>query len=145
MKIYLDVSCLNRPFDDQTQLRIRLEAETILFILRNLTSPKWEWIGSEILELEIEYIPVLEIKERLRLLLSCSHSLVRVQQPEAKRAQQLKRAGFHAFDALHIACAESGNVDLFLTSDQKLLDRATKVSSKLKVAVVNPLWLLEVI
>jgi hypothetical protein len=24
--IYLDVCCLNRPFDDQTQQRIRLEA-----------------------------------------------------------------------------------------------------------------------
>jgi PIN domain len=27
VKIYLDVSCLNRPFDDQDQARIRLTAE----------------------------------------------------------------------------------------------------------------------
>lgn len=27
MKVYLDACCLNRPFDDQTQGRIRLEAE----------------------------------------------------------------------------------------------------------------------
>jgi hypothetical protein len=26
-RIYLDVCCLNRPFDDQTQARIHLEAE----------------------------------------------------------------------------------------------------------------------
>ncbi|WP_420642969.1 hypothetical protein [Candidatus Leptofilum sp.] len=29
MKIYLDVCCLNRPFDDQTQDRMRLETEAI--------------------------------------------------------------------------------------------------------------------
>ena len=28
--IYLDVCCLNRPFDDQTQERIRLESEAVL-------------------------------------------------------------------------------------------------------------------
>ena len=28
-KIYFDVCCLNRPFDDQSQARIRLEAEDV--------------------------------------------------------------------------------------------------------------------
>jgi hypothetical protein len=32
-RIYLDVCCLNRPFDDQRQDRIRLEAEAIERIL----------------------------------------------------------------------------------------------------------------
>jgi len=35
MKIYLDVCCLNRPFDDQTQDRIHLEAESVMTILRH--------------------------------------------------------------------------------------------------------------
>ncbi len=30
MKIYLDNCCCNRPFDDQSHLRIRLEAEAKL-------------------------------------------------------------------------------------------------------------------
>ena len=29
MRLYLDSCCLNRPFDDQNQLRVRLEAEAI--------------------------------------------------------------------------------------------------------------------
>jgi hypothetical protein len=33
VRIYLDACCLNRPFDDQTQARIRLEAEAVLMIL----------------------------------------------------------------------------------------------------------------
>lgn len=35
-KIYLDVCRLNRPFDDQTQERIHLEAEAILVILSRI-------------------------------------------------------------------------------------------------------------
>jgi hypothetical protein len=31
--IYLDMCCLNRPFDDQSQPRIRLDAEAVLALL----------------------------------------------------------------------------------------------------------------
>lgn len=34
MKIYSDVCCLNRPFDNQLQDRIHLEAEAVITILR---------------------------------------------------------------------------------------------------------------
>ncbi len=34
-KIHLDVCCLNRPFDDWAQPRIRLEAEQINFAVQN--------------------------------------------------------------------------------------------------------------
>jgi len=36
MKIYLDACCLNRPFDDQSQARIRVESEIIIFILSRI-------------------------------------------------------------------------------------------------------------
>jgi len=35
-RLYLDVCCLNRPFDDQSQDRIRLEAEAVRVILNAL-------------------------------------------------------------------------------------------------------------
>jgi len=37
-RIYLDACCLNRPFDDQTQLRIALETQAILAILSQCES-----------------------------------------------------------------------------------------------------------
>lgn len=43
-KIYLDTCCLNRPFDDQTQERIRLESEAVLAILSRIE--KANGIGS---------------------------------------------------------------------------------------------------
>ena len=30
MKIYLDMCCLQRPFDDKTQVRVLVEAEAVL-------------------------------------------------------------------------------------------------------------------
>ncbi len=32
MRIYLDNCCFNRPFDDQSQLRIRIETEAKLYV-----------------------------------------------------------------------------------------------------------------
>ena len=45
-KIYLDVCCLNRPFDDQSQPRIRLEAQAVLAILDRVSEGKWECVSS---------------------------------------------------------------------------------------------------
>lgn len=47
-RMYLDNCCLSRPFDDQTQDRIRLETEAILLILAHLYTRKWQWIASEV-------------------------------------------------------------------------------------------------
>ncbi len=53
-KIYLDTCCLNRPFDDQTQERIRLESEAVLAIISRIEKGEWDWIGSDVLMDEIE-------------------------------------------------------------------------------------------
>ena len=50
MTIYLDVCCLNRPFDDQSQNRVRLEAEAILSILEMAQSDKLEIISSDVID-----------------------------------------------------------------------------------------------
>ncbi len=57
MKIYMDVCCLNRPFDDQTQDRIRIETEAILSILYRCQQGDWELIGSKIIDLELSNSP----------------------------------------------------------------------------------------
>jgi hypothetical protein len=56
MKIYLDVCCLNRPFDDQTQDRVHLEAEAILSIFRRLEKNDWTWISSSVVLYEVNQI-----------------------------------------------------------------------------------------
>ena len=70
MKIYLDVCCLNRPFDDQTQDRIRLEAEAVLIILKYIELGKMVLINSDVIFYEISKIPNLERREKIFSLIS---------------------------------------------------------------------------
>lgn len=145
MKIYLDNCCLNRPFDDQTQIRIRLEAEAVLLVLAECVKGNWEWVGSEILDLEINRIPDAERKRRIQTIASHVNYLVVVGELETNRAQELETWSFSAFDTLHLACAESYGVDILLTVDDKFLKKAAGYGQQLRIRVENPLtWLKEV-
>ena len=146
MRIYLDVCCLNRPFDDQTQDRIHLESEAIVLILKRLRSGAWEWISSEAVSFEVGQTPDVERRHRVECLIRYAHYSVLIEAPIVKRATELEGMGFDAYDAVHLACAEHCDADVFLTTDDKLLRLARENSSQLKIKVYNPLiWLKEVI
>jgi len=114
-------------------------------ILAQCETGDWEWIGSEVIELEIRQTPDPERRRRVQILASYADRSVVVGEPEIERAQQLEAWGIAAFDALHLACAESSEADVFLTTDDKLLGKA-KGLKQLRVRVENPLvWLREVI
>ena len=62
-----------------------------------------------------------------------------------ERALELETIGFDTYDALHIACAEKAEVDVFLTTDDKLLRKSLREREKIRVEVANPLkWLIEI-
>ncbi|MCX7795427.1 MAG: PIN domain-containing protein [bacterium] len=143
-RIYLDVCCLNRPFDDQTQDRIRLEAESIIIILSNVEVDNWTLVSSEVVDFEISRILDEEKKQKVRILSSMAKEHIVVTDEIEKRAIELEKLGFSPYDALHIACAEKAKVDVLLTTDDKLLRKA--LNARLLVEVRSPIeWLLEVI
>ena len=146
IKIYLDTCCLNRPFDDQSQERLRLESEAVLAILSRIEKGEWNWVGSEVLIDEIEQTPDTQKLSRTRLLSGFIQESVEVGDKEAKRAEELQKEGFQLFDALHIACAESAKANVFLSTDDRLLKLAKKLSKLLRIRVENPLvWVEEMI
>ncbi|MCD6137520.1 MAG: PIN domain-containing protein [Deltaproteobacteria bacterium] len=146
MRIYLDVCCLNRPFDDQTQDRIHLESEAVILILKRVWSGHWEWISSEAVDFEVRQTPDAERRRRVESLIRYADRSVLIEASVVNRASELKEIGFGAYDALDLACAEHCNADVFLTTDDKLLRLARESSSRLKINVQNPLiWLKEVI
>ena len=57
MRIYLDTCCLQRPLDDQTQPRIRVETEAVFAILASVQAGSVILLTSEALEFEISRIP----------------------------------------------------------------------------------------
>jgi predicted nucleic acid-binding protein len=146
MRVYLDACCLNRPFDDQTQDRIRLESEAVLLVLGHIENGEWDWIGSELLEFEIEQTPDLERRHRVKLLTALVEDRVAVQPPDVARAQELEALGFRALDALHLACAERVGADVLLTTDDRFLRLASRLSRQVLVRVENPvLWLRQAV
>jgi len=40
IRVYMDVCCLNRPFDDQSEDRIKMESEAVLMILNRCLDEK---------------------------------------------------------------------------------------------------------
>jgi predicted nucleic acid-binding protein len=145
LRIYLDVCCLNRPFDDQRQDRIRLESEAVLLILGHCEAGTWQWISSAVVEEEVNNTPSHERRYRVRSMLSGAHSTVALTEATVIRAQELKAMGFRTYDALHLACAEQATVNIFLTTDDRVLRIATSHAEELHVRVANPLtWLVEV-
>ncbi len=144
--VYLDVCCLNRPFDDQSQDRIRLESEPIILIIDHCQRDDWLWLCSGAALHEIEQTPARARRERVLQLALSGNVQVRLQAKDYERGTELQKLGFTTYDALHIACAERGQADVMLTTDARLVKRAKRVAESLKVRVENPLtWLQEVL
>jgi predicted nucleic acid-binding protein len=139
----MDNCCLNRPFDDQSNLRVHLEGEAIKTIIA-LIEQRWLLVSSQILEFEISKNGDVSREKELNLINALAHTVIKIDTNIAKRANEFERRGLQAFDALHLACAE-GNADIFLTVDDKFLNKA-RTFQDIDVKISNPLvWLNEVL
>jgi len=76
MRIYFDVSCLNRPFDDQAQPRIHLESESEALALDEIDAGRWEQVSSRMAEIELAAISADVRRRRVQ---------VQVAHPRAQR------------------------------------------------------------
>jgi predicted nucleic acid-binding protein len=145
-KIYLDVCCLNRPFDDQQQDRVHLEAEAVLLILKRCESGEWQWVSSAVVSYEVDNIPNQERRNRVKELLRGAKEVFPLSNGAVERGEELKGLGLKTYDALHVACAEQAQVDVLLTTDDRLVRTTARNRRTLKVSVKNPLtWLQEVL
>lgn len=106
----------------------------------------WDIVGSEAIDIEIDKMPDNEKKLKVNILASMHQSYIVVDRSVEARALELSELGFKPFDALHIACAEKGSVNVLLTTDDNLIRRAVKNSNILRIKIRNPLeWVAEVI
>lgn len=64
MRIYLDNCCFNRPYDDQSHLKIRLESEAKLGIQEKIRSSEYDLVWSYILDYENKKIRFWNEKNR---------------------------------------------------------------------------------
>ena len=115
-----------------------------LHTLKEKTKRELIWVGSDTVDFEIEQTPNQERRRRVHALAGNSHEVVGITETTLARAEALEVLGFGGYDALHLACAEAGNSDVFLTTDDKLLKRARRYADQLTPSVANPVaWLWE--
>jgi predicted nucleic acid-binding protein len=118
--------CLKRPFDDQSQSRIRLETEAVLNLL-SLEPEKARFVRSAALLLENQFNPVRERAARVEAWLRAGPIYSPGRPEELRiRVEALRRLGLKSFDALHVASAEQAGADLFVTVDDRLLAAANR-------------------
>ena len=146
MRVYLDACCLNRLTDDQSQTRVRNEAEAVEAIFRMVRMGIATWISSTALEIEINRNPDADRRHDVTMLLALANEVVVPQPGTAHRAEFLRNFGFAPFDALHLACAEEGRADVFLTTDDALIRRAGRRMNEIRTCVMNPVsWYEEAV
>ena len=125
--VYLDVCALNRPLDDQSQMRIRLEADAVSLILGHVRSLSLALAVSPAHHVEVAANPDPSRRSHVQLLLQdLGSQIVFDRATSRRRAEELVNLGMGAADAAHVALAEQVGCD-FVTCDDRLLRQCRRI------------------
>lgn len=135
MRIYLDNCCYNRPFDDQSQVKVVIETLAKLTIQQQMREGEIEYVWSEVLDYEVGRSRFVDRKLQIQPRAQGAAVFIELDESIRERAHQFEDAGLRAMDALHLACAEAANCDWFFTTDNGILKKARAIAS---LRVANP-------
>ncbi|MDR3184208.1 MAG: hypothetical protein LBT49_02235 [Prevotellaceae bacterium] len=134
MRLYLDSCAFNRPFDDQNQLKIKLETEAKLFIQQGILNNRYELVWSYILEYENNQN---KFNDRRNAIHEWKH-IAKIHCIENDKiieyAKKLALKNIRTKDALHIACSVYTKADYLITTDRQLFNLRLN-----DIKIVNPL------
>lgn len=135
MLIYLDNCSFNRPFDNQKQIRIRIETEAKLYIQENIVSGIFQLAWSYVLEYENSANPYPERKQIIKNWKRYAVADTGETTDVIALAKMLQKKGVKSKDALHVACATELKCAYFITTDLILIK---KLRTFEPLRVVNP-------
>lgn len=127
MRVYLDCCCLQRPFDDQTQPRIKVEAEAVLAILASAEADDISLLSSEALEYEVSRIPDGRRRSEVLAILALAKERLELTSEIELLAGAFESQGIDPMDAVHLAFASKVQADYFASCDDKLLHKCQLV------------------
>ena len=134
MRLYLDTCTFNRPFDDQNQLKIKLETEAKLFIQQGIINGSYELVWSYILECENNQNRFIDRRNSIYDWKKIAKTHCVESNEIIEYAENLKKLNIRTKDALHIACGVYTNSDYFITTDKQLFN--FKLDD---IRIINPL------
>ena len=136
MRIYIDVCCFNRPFDDQSQLVVRLETEAKLAVQESILQGIHTLVWSAVMDLENGRNPDSKRQEAITAWIPLAEINLGLTNEIEAAAELLSKSGLKAMDALHIASAITAEADVFLTTDKGIL---RKGANQKELRVFNPI------
>ncbi|EOQ98286.1 PIN domain protein [Leptospira wolbachii serovar Codice str. CDC] len=141
-RVYLDNCCFNRPYDNQDDIKIKIESLAKLFIQDAIKNKQIELIWSYILKFENDQNPYLDKQIAIEKWEELSVSNVVENDEILKNAESISSLGIKSLDALHIACAISEKCDYFLTTDRGILKKFGLINS---IILINPIEFVSIL
>lgn len=137
MNVYLDMCCYNRPYDDQSQLKVAMETQSKLYIQTLVKDKKLNLITSYMLRYECSQNP-FEMRRNtiFDFINKNTYAYVGIEHKikiETKAAEIMK-TGVKFKDACHVASAIYAKCEYFISTDVRLL----KYKSK-EIKMVTPI------
>ncbi len=124
MRIYLDNCSYNRPYDDQNNIQVHLEAQSKLFIQNAIKEGRYELVASYTLQYELSRNPYDMRKSAIECFITqqARYYVDYDREPELKIiADEIMAAGIKEKDAYHVASAIYGGCEYFISTDKRLL------------------------
>ncbi len=135
----MDTCAWCRPFDKLSDQRIIRESNAIANILKKVDSREIEIIGSVVLNAEISMIKPGIKEETVQSLvkyIATSFPIV-TGSVEILAKELIRVCAIDAMDALHLAVAIENKAEVFITTDDIILNKV-KCISRYGIAVKNP-------
>lgn len=143
MRLYLDLCCFNRPYDDQSQTRIRLETEAKLVIQQKIRDGECELLWSSLLDLENSMNPFEEHMHAIQKWKKLAVLCVMADIPVVKLAREAMSFGIQEYDALHVASAIVGKADIVVSTDDRFIKRMRQFDRVIGMLPVDAVAYLE--
>lgn len=124
MRVYLDNCSYNRPYDDQSQMRIHLETQAKLHIQDMIRQEQIELVTSYILDFENSNNRSIQKKQTIEKFMKEYAALYVSNKNEkdiSRIANAIMETGVKEKDAYHVACAVVAECNYFVTTDDRLL------------------------
>ena len=137
VRVYLDMCCYNRPYDDQSQLKVAMEAQSKLHIQTLIKDGKLDLIGSYTLDFELSKNPyemrrqsiVQFIRDNMKGYVGPERATI-----VTPIAEEIMETGVKEKDAYHVASAIYAGCEYFISTDIRLLKYKTE-----KIKLVTPI------
>jgi len=138
-RIYLDMCCFNRPYDDQSQLKIELETKAKLFIQQLVLENSVSLVWSYMLDYENSLSDFMQKQSTIQKWQEYAVKDIDESTKILQISNKIQKTGIKNADSLHIACAISADCDYFISVDKRLLNYQDK-----RIIICDPIEFLRI-